>query len=61
MNLLDVLEQIVDGAMAGMARTGRYEPRPIDPFILSRAYDNTCKLMAGAVRVVGIDKGKETK
>ena len=60
-NLLDVLEQIVDGVMAGMARTGRYEPRPIDPFILQRAYDNTCKMMAGAVRVVGVDKAEETK
>lgn len=60
-NLLDVLEQIVDGVMAGMARTGRYEPRPIDPFILSMAYENTCRLLAEHVAVVGIDKGEETK
>lgn len=60
-NLLDVLEQIVDGVMAGMARTGRYEPHPIDPFILQRAYRNTCELLLKHVRVVGIDKARETK
>lgn len=51
-NLLDVLEQIVDGVMAGMARTGKYVPHPIDPSILQKAYDNTCRLLAEHV-VVG--------
>lgn len=51
-NLLDVLEQIVDGVMAGMARTGRYEPRPLDPLLLQRAYDNTAKMLAEHVQVV---------
>ena len=49
--LLDVLEQIVDGVMAGMARTGKYVPRPLDAEVLRRAYDNTQKMIAGAVRV----------
>ena len=49
---MDVLEQIVDGVMAGMARTGRYEPRPLDPLLLQRAYDNTAKMLAEHVQVV---------
>ena len=51
--LLDVLEQIADCVCAGMARTGKFEPRPLDPAILSRAYLNTQKMIADAVRVVG--------
>lgn len=48
---LDVLEQIVDCVCAGMARTGKFEPRPLDPEILSRAYLNTQKMLADAVHV----------
>lgn len=49
--LLDVLERIVDGVMAGMARNGKYEPRPLDPAILERAYMNTQTMLAKVVRL----------
>lgn len=49
--LLDVLEWIVDGVMAGMARNGRYEPRPLNAEILERAYMNTQKMLSNVVRV----------
>jgi len=50
--LLDVLEQIADCVCAGMARTGRFEPRPLDPAILSRAYMNTQKMLADSVLIL---------
>jgi hypothetical protein len=50
--LLDVLERIVDGVMAGMARSGMYEPRPLDREILERAYMNTQMMLAKVVRVL---------
>jgi len=49
--LLDVLEQIVDCVCAGKARTGKFEPRPLDPAILEKAYMNTQKMIANATRV----------
>ena len=49
--LLDVLEQIVDCVVAGKARTGKFEPRPLDPAILEKAYANTQKMIADATRV----------
>ena len=52
-NLIDLLEQIADCVCAGMARTGKFEPRPIDPAILEKAYMNTQKMLAGIVKVRG--------
>ena len=44
-NLIDILEQITDGVMAGLARSGEYRQEQISPEILKRAYDNTVKLL----------------
>ena len=50
-NLLDVLEHIVDGVMAGMARSGKYRPSEISPELLKRAFDNTVQLLLEHVEV----------
>ncbi len=44
-NLIDVLEQITDGVMAGMARSGEYRNELLDNELLQKAYQNTAKLM----------------
>ena len=49
--LIDVLENIVDGVMAGMARGGKYVYCPIDPALLSLAYCNTISLLLSSVEV----------
>lgn len=50
-NLLDVIEHIVDGVMAGKARSGSYRQDLLGSGILERAYANTQRLLDGAVRV----------
>lgn len=49
--LIDILEHIVDGVMAGKARSGEYRQDVLGAGILERAYANTQKLISGAVRV----------
>lgn len=44
-NLIDVLEHIVDGVMAGLARSGKYRRSEISPELLKRAFDNTVQLL----------------
>lgn len=51
-NLLDVLEQIVDGVMAGLARSGKYRYEPLSSELLQKAYNNTAKLLINAVEVL---------
>jgi hypothetical protein len=51
-NLIDVLEQIVDGVMAGMARSGEYRMEPLSNELLQKAYANTAKLLLSEVEVV---------
>lgn len=50
-NLIDVLEQIVDGVMAGMARSGKYRKEVPDAKLLLRAYQNTAKLLLDKIEV----------
>ncbi len=50
-DLIDVLEQLSDGIMAGMARSGNYVKRPINKDILVRAYDNTITKLLNAIEV----------
>lgn len=50
-SLLDVIEQIVDGVMAGMARSGEYRSEPISDELLQKAYRNTVKLLLDRVEV----------
>lgn len=49
-NLIDVLEHIVDGVMAGIGRSGEYTPDNIPSELLVKAYRNTQNLVAGLVR-----------
>lgn len=51
-NMLDVLEWIVDGVMAGKARSGEYYFRPISDELLQKALTNTIKLLLDNVQVV---------
>lgn len=50
-NLIDILEQITDGVMAGLARSGEYRQEPISPELLKKAYDNTVKLLLNNVKI----------
>ena len=50
-NLIDILDQIVDGAMAGMARSGSYRQEPISGELLLRAYRNTVDLLLSKIEV----------
>lgn len=51
-NLIDVLEMIVDGVMAGMARSGEYRRDEFNPEVLIKAFENTVNLVLDNVKVV---------
>jgi len=51
-NLIDILEMIVDGVMAGLARTGEYRKEEIPDGLLRKAFDNTIELMLSNVEAV---------
>jgi hypothetical protein len=44
-NLIDILEMITDGVMAGMARSGEYRKEYIPDSLLRKAFDNTIDLL----------------
>lgn len=50
-NLIDVLEQIVDGVMAGMARSGKYREENLSSKLLLKAYKNTAKLLLDNLKI----------
>jgi len=50
-NLIDVLEQITDGVMAGMARSGKYRDEIPSGKLLLKAYKNTAKLLLNNLEV----------
>jgi hypothetical protein len=50
-NLIDVIEFIVDGCMAGLARSGEYEYQGVDQDMLLKAYKNTISLMLKETKV----------
>jgi hypothetical protein len=50
-NLIDVLEQITDGVMAGVARSGKYRKEVPDAKLLLKAYENTAKLLLKKVNL----------
>lgn len=52
-DLLDVLEQIVDCVMAGLARNGEYRKEPLPEGLLQKAYDNTIEKLLKCVEVQG--------
>lgn len=50
-NLLDVLEYIVDGVMAGMARSGSVYPITLPDDILQKAMTNTVEMLKAQVEL----------
>lgn len=51
-NLIDIIEYVVDGVMAGMARSGKYEYRDeIDASTLCKAMRNTATMISDMVIV----------
>lgn len=50
-NMIDILEQIVDGVMAGMARSGKYREEVPDAKLLLKAYENTAKLLVDNIEL----------
>lgn len=54
-NLIDILDQIVDGVMAGMARSGEYRQEPMSRDLLDRAYKNTVALLLDHIEVEASD------
>jgi len=51
-NLIDILEMITDGVMAGLARSGEYRKEEIPDTLLRKAFDNTINLL---LKNVGVD------
>ena len=51
-NLIDILEQIVDGVMAGLARTGEYRQENMPDELLKKAYNNTVQLLLQNVELI---------
>ena len=50
-NLIDILEMITDGVMAGLARSGEYRQEEIPDELLRKAFNNTIKLLLKNVKV----------
>jgi len=50
-NLIDILEQITDAVMAGMARSGEYRKEDLPAGLLQKAYENTINLLLSNVEV----------
>lgn len=50
-NLIDIIDQIIDGVMAGLARSGEYRQEKIEPELLVKAYKNTVDLLMANVEV----------
>lgn len=59
-NLIDVIEMIVDCVMAAMARKGSYEARPINPDLLTKAYNNTVQMILNTVEVKKTEQPQAT-
>jgi hypothetical protein len=50
-DLIDILEMITDGVMAGLARSGEYRKEEIPDSLLRKAFDNTIELLLKNVTV----------
>ncbi|MCK5608316.1 hypothetical protein KAR91_40920 [Candidatus Pacearchaeota archaeon] len=50
-NLIDILEMITDGVMAGLARSGEYRKEDIPSWLLEKAFNNTIELLLSNVEV----------
>jgi hypothetical protein len=54
-NLIDILEMITDGVMAGLARSGEYRKEEIPDSLLRKAFDNTIQLLLDNVEVSNVE------
>lgn len=52
-NLIDILEHLIDGIVAGKGRYGRYKADDISSITLQKAYKNTQAMLADMVQVGG--------
>jgi hypothetical protein len=50
-NLIDLIEMIIDGVMAGLARSGEYRKEEIPNSLLRKAFDNTISMILRNVEV----------
>ena len=55
-NLIDVVEFLMDGVMAGLARSGSYRKEIFPHWLLEKAFNNTVDLMLKEVVVKDSDK-----
>lgn len=55
-NLIDILEMITDGVMAGLARSGKYRQEDIPEWLLKKAFDNTIQLLLQNVSVTELNQ-----
>lgn len=53
-NLIDILDMITDGVMAGLARSGEYRKEEISDSLLRKAFDNTIKLLLENVEISNV-------
>ena len=51
-NLIDVIECLVDGVMAGLARSEKYSKEELPIGLLKKAYDNTIKKLIEEIEIV---------
>jgi len=58
-DLVDVVEAVVDGVMAGMGRAGRVRDSKISPGVLYTALNNTVAKLAAQVEVVPLTESCE--
>lgn len=57
-DLLDILEMITDGVMAGIARSGEYRKEEVPDALLRKAFDNTVNLLLHNVTLVESHKSR---
>jgi hypothetical protein len=50
-DLIDVIEYMVDGIMAGLARIGKYRKEDIPKDLLNKAFDNTVEKLLKVIKV----------
>lgn len=50
-DFIDVIEYLVDGVMAGLARSGKYRKEEIPQGLLEMAFDNTVEKLVNSIEV----------
>ena len=57
-DLIDVIEFLVDGVMAGLARSGEYRKEELPKGLLQKAFDNTVDKM---IKIIKVENNNERK